>query len=261
MIFASQIETAWYALTTHRMRSFLTKLGMVIGVAAVILMLAIGQGAQAMVRGSIRSMGSTLSIIMSGATTTGGTRVAVSEKSMEVAETAINDLLRSLNRIAAGQEDDFTVHSLTALAETAASTTRIMSLLLGAIAAISLVVGGIGIMNIMRVSVTERTREIGIRMAIGARSCDVPWQFLIEALTLSLIGRGGRRRVAGRRPVRFSERGDDCFGFDGGGRVLPHLICVFFGFFPAHHAAGLDPIEALRAIAHKHGARMNLACS
>ncbi|MDP1533486.1 MAG: ABC transporter permease, partial [Rubrivivax sp.] len=113
---------------------------------------------------------------------------ATSEKTMDAAESAINELLRNRHRIGVGQEDDFTVRNLTAIAEAAASTTRIMSLLLGAIAAISLIVGGIGIMNIMLVSVTERTREIGIRMAIGARRRDVLWQFLIEALTLSLFG-------------------------------------------------------------------------
>jgi len=406
MIFTSLFETAWHALVTHRMRSFLTMLGMVIGVAAVILMLAIGQGAQAMVRSSIESMGSNLFIIMSGATTSGGARVAggmaptltfsdadairglgdivaaapvspgtaqliygglnwntsvygttpdyavvrdwpmesggffseadvrsgarvvvigavvarelfgdedpigkiirirqapfevigvlaakgqsldgrdqddtvivpitsaqqkifsssmrnrarlvmaqaVSDKRMEAAESGINELLRNRHRISAGQDDDFTVRNLTALAETAASTTRIMSLLLGAIAAISLVVGGIGIMNIMLVSVTERTREIGIRMAIGARRRDVLWQFLIEALTLSLIGCaiglalgiGGAWLVGNLAGLPVAVTPASVLMAVG----VSFLIGVFFGFYPARSAAGLDPIEALRA--------------
>ncbi|MBU2640186.1 MAG: ABC transporter permease [Gammaproteobacteria bacterium] len=405
-MFTSLFETAWHALVTHRMRSFLTMLGMVIGVAAVILMLAIGQGAQAMVRSSIESMGSNLFIIMSGATTAGGARVAggmaptltfsdadairglddivaaapvspgtvqliygglnwntsvfgttpdyavvrnwpmasggffseadvrsgarvavigavvarelfgdedpigkiirirqapfevigvlaakgqsldgrdqddtvivpitsaqqkifsssmrnrarmvmaqaVSDKRMEAAESGINELLRNRHRIGAGQEDDFTVRNLTALAETAASTTRIMSLLLGAIAAISLVVGGIGIMNIMLVSVTERTREIGIRMAIGARRRDVLWQFLIEALTLSLIGCaiglalgiGGAWLVGNLAGLPVAVTPASILMAVG----VSFLIGVFFGFYPARSAAALDPIEALRA--------------
>ena len=406
MIFSSLLETAWHALTTHRMRSFLTMLGMVIGVAAVILMMAIGEGAQVMVRDSIKSMGSNLFIIMSGASTSGGARVpsgsaptltfddadaiselkdvlaaapvssgsaqliynginwstsvfgttpdyvvvrdwpmesggffneadvrsgarvavigqvvvrelfgdedpigkiirikqapfeiigvlaakgqsldgrdqddivmvpissaqqkihsnairnrarfimaqAVSEKSMEIAESTITDLLRSRHRIGVGQDDDFSVRNLTAIAETAAATTRIMSILLGTIAAISLVVGGIGIMNIMLVSVTERTREIGIRMAIGARRRDVLWQFLIEALTLSLVGCG--------IGLLFGVGGAWLVGILAGLPVevtvvsmllavgVSFLIGVFFGFYPARRAAGLDPIDALRS--------------
>jgi putative ABC transport system permease protein len=406
MIFSSLLETAWHALATHRMRSFLTMLGMVIGVAAVILMMAIGEGAQAMVRDSIKSMGSNLFIIMSGASTSGGARVAtgnaptltfddadairdlkdvlaaapvspgsaqliyngvnwstsvygttpdyiqvrnwslasggffneadvrsgarvavigqvvarelfgdedpigkiirikqapfevigvlaakgqsldgrdqddtvivpissaqqkifsnalrnrarfimaqaLSAKSMDAAESAITNVLRSRHRIGVGQDDDFSVRNLTALAEAAAATTRIMSILLGAIAAISLVVGGIGIMNIMLVSVTERTREIGIRMAIGARSRDVLWQFLIEALTLSLIGCGiglllgvgGAWLVGSLVDLPVAVTPTSVLLAVG----VSFLIGVFFGFYPARRAAGLDPIEALRS--------------
>jgi putative ABC transport system permease protein len=176
---------------------------------------------------------------------------ATSEKAMDAAESAINELLRNRHRIGVGQEDDFTVRNLTAIAEAAASTTRIMSLLLGAIAAISLVVGGIGIMNIMLVSVTERTREIGIRMVIGARRRDVLWQFLIEALTLSLIGCGiglvlgigGAALVGTLAGIPVAVTPASVLMAVG----VSFLIGVFFGFYPARRAASLDPIEALRS--------------
>jgi putative ABC transport system permease protein len=176
---------------------------------------------------------------------------AVSDKSMDAAEAAINDTLRSRHRIGVGQDDDFNVRNLTAIAQTAAATTRVMSILLGAIAAISLVVGGIGIMNIMLVSVTERTREIGIRMAIGARRRDVLWQFMIEALTLSLIGCGiglalgvgGAWLVGSLAGLPVAVTPASVLLAVG----VSFLIGVFFGFYPARRAAALDPIEALRA--------------
>ena len=104
------------------------------------------------------------------------------------AETQIGDILRQRHNIRRGQEDDFTVRNLTDVAEAAEATTRVMTMLLGGIAAVSLLVGGIGIMNIMLVSVTERTREIGIRMAVGARSKHVQTQFLLESVVLGLAG-------------------------------------------------------------------------
>jgi putative ABC transport system permease protein len=115
---------------------------------------------------------------------------ARSVEELEIAEQQINDLLRQRHRIGPNQENDFTVKNLTQMMQTAVNIARIMTLLLGAIASISLLVGGIGIMNIMLVSVTERTREIGIRIAVGAKTWDIRLQFIIEAVTLSLIGGG-----------------------------------------------------------------------
>lgn len=404
MIWAMFAE-AWHAMGANRLRTFLTMLGMVIGVGAVILMLAIGQGTQQRVQDSINSMGANLFIILSGSNTTGGvrggagnvptltlldaqalgelpsvaavapvspgsaqmvygpnnwnttvmgttadflkvrdwtlqegtmfsdldlrsaTRVAmigktvadnlfgdenpvgktmrirnspfvvigvlapkgqsldgrdqddtvlipvttaqrklfgsrfagtvrfimVEAKSAELmtrAENQMNELLRQRHRISRPEDDDFSVRNLTALADTAAETARTMSLMLGAIASVSLIVGGIGIMNIMLVSVTERTREIGIRMAIGARRRDVLGQFLLEAVLISLIGcligilfgvGGGllANQLAGIPIVITS--GPILLAF-----AVAAAIGVFFGFYPARMAANLKPIEALR---------------
>ncbi len=175
---------------------------------------------------------------------------AVDGDSVKDAEEQVNGLLRQRHRIGPGESPDFSVRNLSEMLAVAEESTRIMSLLLGAIASISLLVGGIGIMNIMLVSVTERTREIGIRMAVGARERDILLQFLIEALVLSVTGGavGILLGVAVSYLIsRFAEWSTlispgailVAFGFSG-------AVGVFFGFYPARKASRMDPIEALR---------------
>lgn len=405
MIFFSMQRQAWHAMRANRLRTFLTMLGMMIGVGAVVLMLAIGQGAQYMVDQSISSMGSNLFIILSGGTTSGGVRTstgaaptltaedaqamadlpsiaavapmasgsaqivygannwatqiygttpsflivrnwnvssgypftdsdvrsatrvallgqtivtnlfgdedpvgktirirnspylvvgvlgtkgqsldgrdqddtilipvttaqrklfgsqfrgsvrmimaqATSAQAMNKAERDLNDLLRQRHHLSQNTDSDFTVRNLTALAETAAQTTRIMSMMLGAIASISLLVGGIGIMNIMLVSVTERTREIGIRIAIGARAFDILLQFLLEAVIISIVGClvGAILGVGGAWLV--NKLMDTPVVITAWSIVMSFLVAaaigIFFGFYPARKAANLKPIDALR---------------
>jgi putative ABC transport system permease protein len=399
------LSEAWHAMGANRLRSFLTMLGMMIGVAAVIMMLAIGQGAQFMVDQSIASMGSNLFIILSGSTTSGGlrlgtgatptlttsdadaiadlpsiaavapvaprtgqivygsnnwstavagstpsilvvrdwpvaegypftdsdvragTRVALlghtvvqnlfgdedpigktirikqspflvigvlaakgqslngqdqddivlipvttaqrklfgtqfpgsvrmimaqasSADAMSAAERDMTQLLRQRHHLPERTDNDFDIRNLTALANAQAQTTRVMSIMLGAIASVSLLVGGIGIMNIMLVSVTERTREIGIRVAIGARQRDILTQFLLEAIIISLIGCvvgvifGVGAAVAANLLARVA------VVMTGGAILLAFLVAaavgIFFGFYPANKAARLKPIDALR---------------
>ncbi len=166
------------------------------------------------------------------------------------AEKQINELLTRRHKIGKNQEKDFTVRNLTEILETAQKSLNIMTTLLGAIAAISLLVGGIGIMNIMMVSVTERTREIGIRMAVGARSGDILWQFLIEAVVLTVNG-GLIGTVLGIVGAYVFARSS---GWPAAIDPLTVIVAilfsaavgVFFGFYPAFKASRLHPIEALR---------------
>lgn len=169
---------------------------------------------------------------------------------LDAAERQITELLARRHRIGPKQENDFTVRNLTQLMETAQAAMRIMSLLLGSIASISLLVGGIGIMNIMLVSVTERTREIGIRMAVGAKTWDIRLQFIIEAVTLSLIGGivgivfgfGFSNLIAALADWTTIISATSVLlavGFSG-------LIGITFGFYPAYKASLLNPIDALR---------------
>ncbi|HUJ18380.1 MAG TPA: ABC transporter permease [Nitrospirota bacterium] len=175
---------------------------------------------------------------------------AKSAEDLASAEKQITDLLRQRHHIGQKQDNDFTVRNLTQIMQAREQSTQVMTLLLGAIASVSLLVGGIGIMNIMLVSVTERTREIGIRMAVGAKTMDIRLQFIVEALTLSLIGGtigiltglsaammlsylSGWPTVVSALSIVLA------FGFSG-------FIGIFFGFYPAYKASLLNPIDALR---------------
>ena len=162
----------------------------------------------------------------------------------------VESLLRQRRHIRADEDDDFNVRDTQDVAEALAQTTQTLTILLGAIAAVSLLVGGIGIMNIMLVSVTERTREIGIRLAIGARIPDVLTQFLVEAVVLStfggiiglLLGVGGTWLVTSRLNMPFIPAPEIMLlGFS-----FSVLIGVVFGLIPARKAAALNPIDALR---------------
>ncbi|HVF67510.1 MAG TPA: FtsX-like permease family protein, partial [Pyrinomonadaceae bacterium] len=160
------------------------------------------------------------------------------------------DLLRQRHTLASGAADDFTVRNMSDVAEAANETNSVMTMLLGSIAGVSLLVGGIGIMNIMLVSVTERTREIGIRMAIGARSTAVRTQFLVESIVLSLtgglagIGLGVLASVG--VPLLLGWPTLVSTASIVGSVVFSAGVGIFFGYYPARKAAALDPIDALR---------------
>jgi len=188
--------------------------------------------------------------LFGGSNLRGITAQASSAKALSTAQEEITDLLRQRHRITPGHDDDFTVRTQEEIAEAANSASQTMRLLLAGIACVSLLVGGIGIMNIMLVSVTERTREIGIRMAVGAHGRDILMQFLTEAVALSVAGGilgigagvGGAKFFAWLRqwpaltPVDWI-----CYAF-----LMSAMVGIFFGFYPAWKASQLDPIDALR---------------
>jgi ABC-type antimicrobial peptide transport system permease subunit len=171
-------------------------------------------------------------------------------QSMTDAGEKMRELLRQRHRLQSGADDDFSIRNLTEMLQAQEESSRVMALLLAAVAGVSLVVGGIGIMNIMLVSVTERTREIGLRMAVGARSRDILGQFLIEAVTMSLVG--------GAIGIVLGMAATWAIGNFAGWQVLlsaesillavgfSAAVGVFFGFYPARRAAALLPIQALR---------------
>jgi putative ABC transport system permease protein len=175
---------------------------------------------------------------------------AASSEAIPEVQADLEVMLRQIRNVAPGDDDDFTVRDMTQIANTMAATTMLMTSLLGAVAAVSLLVGGIGIMNIMLVSVTERTREIGIRLAIGARESQVMTQFLVEAVVLALCG--GIIGIALGLSGAFAASYGMAVPFNPDPRIVAlafgfsALIGVVFGYFPARRAARLDPIVALR---------------
>ena len=175
---------------------------------------------------------------------------AISPQAMDQAIEEMEALLRERHRILPGLEDDFTIRNLTEVFQAQETSAQVMSILLGAIASVSLIVGGIGIMNIMLVSVTERTREIGLRQAVGAKTRDILLQFLVEAVTLSLLGGIVGIAVGLAASVLISHFAKWSTAVSPLSILLAFLfsalVGVFFGYYPARKAAFMDPIEALR---------------
>ncbi|MBN1541022.1 ABC transporter permease [candidate division KSB1 bacterium] len=175
---------------------------------------------------------------------------ALSSDRMYESEQELTLILRDMRKIKEGDTDNFTVRNQAEITEMASSTSEVLTLLLGSIAAVSLLVGGIGIMNIMLVSVTERTREIGIRLSVGARERDILLQFLTESIMLSSIGGGFGILLAFLLTVGVNRFSNLSAVIQPGIIILAFsfacLVGIFFGFYPARKAAGLNPIDALR---------------
>jgi putative ABC transport system permease protein len=175
---------------------------------------------------------------------------AVNPQAMDSAMQEMEALLRERHKILPGQDDDFTIRNLTEVFAAQETSAQVMSILLGAIASVSLIVGGIGIMNIMLVSVTERTREIGLRQAVGAKTNDILLQFLVEAVTLSVLGGILGIGLGLTASVLISHFANWSTQVSPLAILLAFLfsafVGVFFGYYPARKAALLDPIEALR---------------
>jgi putative ABC transport system permease protein len=188
---------------------------------------------------------------VSGGTILRSINVGIADASeLAIAQQQIIELLRARHNIRAGRDDDFTVRNQQEIADAQTAATDVMTGLLGAIAGVSLVVGGIGIMNIMLVSVTERTREIGTRMAVGAHGRDILTQFLIEAVALSAVG-GLLGIVAGIAASKTLSAWKHWPSLISPSSILLALLVsaavgIFFGFYPARTASRLDPIDALR---------------
>jgi putative ABC transport system permease protein len=175
---------------------------------------------------------------------------AINPQAMDSAMQEMEGLLRERHKILPGQDDDFTIRNLTEVFAAQETSAQVMSILLGAIASVSLIVGGIGIMNIMLVSVTERTREIGLRQAVGAKTRDILLQFLVEAVTLSVLGGILGIGLGLTASVLISHFASWSTQVSPLAILLAFLfsavVGVFFGYYPARKAALLDPIEALR---------------
>ena len=188
---------------------------------------------------------------VTGGTTLRNIDVQVGDgRQLAAAQQQIIALLRQRHNIRPGRDDDFTVRNQQEIADAATATTAVMTVLLGSIAGVSLVVGGIGIMNIMLVSVTERTREIGTRMAVGAHGSDILTQFLIEAVTLSSVGgiMGIISGIGASKLLSIYAQWPTLISLSSIAIafLFSAAVGVFFGFYPARKAAALDPIEALR---------------
>ncbi|TAJ92965.1 FtsX-like permease family protein [bacterium] len=175
---------------------------------------------------------------------------AVSADATQEAKEQITDLLRQRHKLQPGREDDFNIRNLSDIAEAASNSAAVMAILLGSIASVSLLVGGIGIMNIMLVSVTERTREIGIRMAVGARSRDIMLQFIVEAVVMAAIGGavGILLGIGSSSMINRMMQWPVLIRLDivAVALLVSGGVGIFFGFYPAQKAAHLDPIDALR---------------